>query len=273
MALAGVRAVNVRIALWWVSTAAVIVLALGACDSEERASERVTPADSAPGVTAGDRESGASPDDTAVEGLPAERASDAPILEVLPAGRELHLRTPDGRVETIYTLDARGESVFVSTAARPGSTVDDATIVTVTQAEGMYDLRWIEISAGVPGELRLFDVPYRPTSAMTPIDDAGPTVAWAPDGGSIGWIEWSADGETTLRTVGWRNGPGTGDAATDNAAFGVGPIPAGARIRAWTATGASMSRIDVAGPDGGAWSITVERQGDGALALPPNPVR
>lgn len=194
-------------------------------------------------------------------------------LQALPAGRELRLRTADGGVETIYTLEPRGESVFVSASVRPGSTVDEATIVTVTQAEGMYDLRWIEISGGVPGELQLFGAPYRPTSGMTPIDEAGPTVAWAPDGGSIGWIEWSADGETTLRTVGWGDGPGTGDTATDNAAFGVEPIPAGGRIRAWTATGTSTSRIDVVGPEGGAWSITVERQGDGALALPPNAVR
>lgn len=254
---------NLRIAPWSVSTALVLVLALGACDSEERASERVTPADSA---------SGATPVDTA-EGLPSEGAPEASTVEAVAAGRELRVRTPDGRIETIHTLDRRGESVFVSASIRPGSTVDDATIVTLTRAEGMYDLRWIEISGGVPGELRAFDEPYRPTGGMTPIDEAGPTVAWAPDGRSIGWIEWSADGETTLRTVGWRDGPGTGDAATDNAAFGVGPVPAGARIRAWTATGASTSRIDVAGPDGGEWSITVERQGDGALALPPNAVR
>ncbi len=252
---------SLRVAVWSTSAALVLALALGACDAEERAPEGATPADSA---------SGATPVDTAVEGLPAEEAA---IVEAVPAGRELHLRTPGSRIETIYTLDPRGESVFVSASVRPGGTVDEATVVTVTQAEGVYDLRWIEISAGVPGELRLFDEPYRPTSDMTPIDEAGPTVAWAPDGRSIGWIEWSADGETTLRTVGWRDGPGTGDTATDNAAFGVAPIPAGARIRAWTATGAATSRIDVAGPDGRAWSISVERQGDGALALPPNAVR
>ena len=209
--------------------------------------------------------------------LPADEPStptdDAPTVEAVPEGQELLLRDADGEVEVIYTLDPTGESFFVSAAARPGSTSDDATIVTITQAEGMYDLRWLEIIDGDVGELAVADSPYRPASEMTPVDGIGPAVAWSPGGGSVGWIEWNAAGDTTLRTFGWSDGPGTGADATDNAAFGVEPIPAGSRIMAWTATDGAMSRIDVSGPDGSPWTITIERQGDGALALPPDAVQ
>lgn len=193
-------------------------------------------------------------------------------VEAVPEGQELLLRDASGDVQVVHTLDPEGESFFVAAAARPGSTARDATIVTVTRAEGTYDLRWLEISEGEPGDLRLFEQPYRPATDMAPVDDVGPNVAWAPGGDFVAWIEWGADGGTTLRTVGWDEGPGTGDEATDNAAFGVEPVPAGSRIESWTAAGDDRFEIEVLSPGAGAWTITVERQADGALALPPDAV-
>lgn len=255
------------------TTSRMLALALGGALVLSGCSGDDTTADPSPTSTA--EPAGDSTPNPDTDASPTGQPTDGPNqrVEAVPEGQELLLRTADGEVEVVATLDPEGESSFVSAATRPGSTARNATIVAMTRAEGMYDLRWLEIVDGEPGELTLFEEPYRPAGDLAPVDDVDPAVAWSPNGGFIAWTEWDGGGRTTLRTIGWDDGPGTGDDATDNAAFGIQPVPAGSRIQTWTAVDKSSSRITLAGPEGDTWTVAVRQQPDGALALPPDAVQ
>ncbi len=182
---------------------------------------------------------------------------------------DLVLVTPEGAT-TLVSLPEEGESWFLSVAVRPGSTVDDLTIVTTTSAEGFQDLRWTRVVDGevvVPFEA--FEAQYAPAAATQ--DGAWvSSVVWAPDGGSVAWLDQTPEG-TTLRTVGWDDGPGTGRTADDQAAFGVDQLPNGAMLDDWVALDGdrSLIRATMADSNEGWYGIPMERQGDGALAAEP----
>ncbi len=193
---------------------------------------------------------------------PAPGAEDTAI-DVRPEGQELVL-TAGSSTTILWTLPDEGESVFRSAAVRPGSTADDLTVVVVTSAEGTYDLRWLAVVDGQPGELTLFPEAYRIAADAGTMADA-PTLVWSPDGRSIAWLE-PGEGGPTLRTVGWADGPGTGDTADDNASFVLDGVPADAHAVAWTDEGDTIDlRVETA--DGMAYTAVMERQADGALAL------
>jgi hypothetical protein len=86
----------------------------------------------------------------------------------------LVLVTPED-TRTLVTLPEEGESWFLSVAVRPGSTVDDLTIVTTTTAEGFADLRWTRIVDGeVAVPFEAFEGIFTPSTAnisrpMSPI--------------------------------------------------------------------------------------------------------
>lgn len=178
----------------------------------------------------------------------------------------LSLLTPEGAT-TLVTLPEEGHSWFLSVAVRPGSTVDDLTIVTTTAAEGFEDIRWTRVVDGeVVVAFEAFEDQYAPAAATQ--DMAGvSSVVWAPDGGSVAWLDQTPEG-VTLRTVGWDDGPGTGRTADDQASFGVEALPIGAMLDDWIALDDSRSliRATMADSTEGWYGIPMERQGDGALA-------
>jgi hypothetical protein len=180
--------------------------------------------------------------------------------------RTLVLVTPD-EVRTLVTLPEEGGSWFLSVAVRPGSTVDDLAIVTTTTAEGFVDLRWTRVVDGevvVPFEA--FEGPYAPAAATDTTAGVSPVV-WAPDGGSVAWLDQTPDG-ATLRTVGWDDGPGTGRTADDQASFGVDGLPNLTMLDDWVVIDErrSLIRATMADSNEGWYGIPMERQGDGALA-------
>jgi hypothetical protein len=207
----------------------------------------------------------AEPEGPVVEGAPLP----APIVTV--SARQLTLHGPDGP-QVIAELAVEGESRFVSARVRPGSTVEDLTVVALTTAEGMWDLRTIR---WVDGELTVFEAfpePHVPGwggavgAGMTP---HGPV--WAPDGDHLAWFEFGT-GPATMRVVGWDDGPGTGDPATDNATFELdtrGQVPL--IPVEWVATpdgpSATELRAVAMDSDEGWYALPVDIQGDGAVAL------
>jgi hypothetical protein len=209
-------------------------------------------------------------DPTAPEGPRVEGAA-LPSPIVTTSMRELTLHGPDGP-QVVAALAEEGESVFLSARVRPGSTVDDLTVVALTTAEGMLDLRTIR---WVDGELTVFapfEDGFEPGFMST-----GPGLVvngpvWSPDGAFLAWIE-TASGVATLRTVGWGgDGPGTGDPATDNAAFEVDTLGQVPLIPVeWVATpgGPSTTELRATALDSneGWYALPVEIQGDGAVAL------
>lgn len=186
---------------------------------------------------------------------------------VEPEGQELVL-VGGSSAEVLSTLPEEGGSVFRAAALRPGSTREDMTVVVVTSAEGTYDLRWLEVTGGEVGELEVFPERYNLPSDVMSRMELVPVPVWSPDGRSLGWVLPAEDGDAaTLRTVGWSDGPGTGEPADDNASFGLGIGSSEAQARGWTAgdDGRSVLRVETAAGD--AFDVHLERQGDGALAL------
>ncbi len=176
-------------------------------------------------------------------------------------------------VRTLVTLPEEGESTFVHVAVRPGSTLDDLTVVTTTTAEGFHDLRWTRL---VDGEVVVahtaFEGAYAPAAAASTTASLSVPV-WAPDGSAVAWID-QVGGDATLRVVGWDDGPGTGDPATDNTAFTL-ELPAGVplHLQEWVgsvSTVEGMTEIRAVRDDltTGWYTIPLLRQADGAWSQP-----
>jgi hypothetical protein len=194
----------------------------------------------------------------------------APIVTV--SADELTLHTAAGP-QVVARLAGEGESRFLAARVRPGSTVDDLTVVALTTAEGMYDLRTVRFVDGQLTVFAPFEDGYGPgaTSEAGDLQVFGPV--WSPDGASLAWLDVAA-GVTTLRTVGWGgDGPGTGDPATDNAAFELdtrGQVPLVPSEWVATPDGAASTELRFAALDAGdGWyALAVDVQADGAVALP-----
>ena len=197
---------------------------------------------------------------------PHDTSADDAGFTVEPEGQELALVGND-TVEILYTLDPEGESFFASAAVRPGSTRDDMIVVAITHAEGMYDLRWLEVVGGQVGELHIFPEAYRMVSDVSAYDGSIPAVVWSPDGDTIAWFEPGDDG-TVLRTVGWSQGPGTGDDADDNASWVVDGTSTVLRARSWEVAHSDGSHTLLNAEDAGGttYRLQLERQADGAWA-------
>lgn len=224
------------------------------------ADSRDAPQDDAP---QDDAPQGVAPQD---EDRPDHIGSDPGGFRVEPEGQELALVGND-TVEVLYTLDPAGESFFVSAAVMPGSTRQDMTVVTISQAEGMYELRWLEVSGGQVGELEAFPAAYQLIADVVAYEGVAPTVVWSPDAKSVGWFD-PGDDEAVLRTVGWSDGPGTGRPADDNASWGIEQAPAVLQARAWEVAHSDGSQTILTAEDaeGASYRLHLERQGDGALA-------
>lgn len=196
--------------------------------------------------------------------------SELPAPTVLVGERELVLAGQGGE-QRILTLPEEGGSRFLDAHVRPGSSVDDLTLIALTAAEGMYDLRYLRYLDGEVVIWEPFAPPYTPSVGSSPDTSvAGPV--WSPDGDFLAWFEQEPGG-TTMRTVGWDEGPGTGDPATDNASFALdGLPPRPVSSLSWARDpAATVGRIvGVPSPAEELWfAVAIEVQADGALALPP----
>lgn len=202
------------------------------------------------------------------EGVDPVAGSDLPLVTV--SADALTLIGSDGP-QTLLTLGEEGESRFVSARVRPGSTLDDLTIAAVTTAEGLWDLWDVRV---VDGEVTRDPfggsaAPGRSGPGGEEVSVLGPV--WSPDGAHLAWFEWGT-GQATLRTVGWADGPGTGDAATDNADFALDGVDADPLVPVeWVTTpdgpAATEIRAIAAGASEGWFAIPVDIQADGALAM------
>jgi hypothetical protein len=192
-----------------------------------------------------------------------------PILTVSPY--ELTLIGPDGS-QTLVALEEERGPRFVSARVRPGSTLEDLTVVALTADEGRWELWDVR---GVGGEVTRDPLagPYAAgvnSPAGEGVAVSGPV--WSPDGAHLAWFEFGT-GPATLRTIGWSDGPGTRQPATDNATFDLEGLPSQPLI--------PMEWVEVPGTPGltqirgtlldfteGWITIPLEIQGDGALAQP-----
>lgn len=210
---------------------------------------------------------------TAVTDLPGLVVTDGTTIQLVTADGEL--------VRELAVLGGEGESTVVALEVRPGSTPDDLTVVVATEAEGTADLRWLRLQDGeVTGPEVLTD-----GHGVSPdaIANGTLTPTFSPDGRHLAWLEvprGEPQQPAQLRTIGWGDdGPGTGETASDNAGFGLDGIDTEfpLTLEDWTwdevaEDGTATGELRAIGP-AGLYHISIERQGDGALALPPDAVR
>jgi len=185
--------------------------------------------------------------------------------------RDLVLHGPDGE-QVLYTLPQEGESSFLSVAVRPGSTVDDLTILALHRAEGMQDFRTYRY---VDGEL---SVEYWDRQDLQPGfgGGSGDAVAafgpvWHPAGDKFAWIEMGTSGVPNLRIIGWTDDrPGTGNTADDNTSFTLDEFE-GIVVEPldWVDLGGGQTEVRAVAEDFfDSWiTIPIEIQGDNAAAM------
>ncbi len=261
--------------------AAVLVLPGVVSDLTGPAAPEILGEDDAPGPDDGPVGDDAGTDDGATGVDPTPGGGTLPL--VVADGRDLVLVTADGERTVLTTLAAEGESTFLTVSVRPGSSVDDLQLVASTTAEGMVDLRFLHVVDGEVATSTVLDGGYSPAGdAGSP--EHGLDVVWSPDGDSLAWFEPSDTSDAvSLRTVGFsEDGPGTGDRATDNAAFtlsldGVdGPVDAAAWVDRGPADdgiervpgAVATTTIVAVARDGSPAVLTgvLDRQADGAWA-------
>lgn len=179
----------------------------------------------------------------------------------------------DEVAELVSFQSPENESEIVAVEVRPGSAVDDLTVVYVLKGEGTFTLGYVTYD-GTEATNSSFPDAHQPSADL--VGDALPIPAFDPTGSHLAWIE-PLRGEDNqapnLRTIGWSGGPGTGDTATDNATFTLHAIPIEHPPNdfvvddwVWTeqADGERRGNLTVTGA-GQAWSVAITEQGDGAL--------
>lgn len=206
--------------------------------------------------------------DSDTQAEPRIPAVSFPTLEVTDT--ELRLRTDENEARRVSLVDSADGTRFVAAALRPGSTEENATIVAIIamgDGDG-YAFRWLATGGGEPERLQPFPPRFRGMIRLPTREGTDPSITWTPDAASIAVMGWTEEGVASLLTVGWDDGPGTGEPATDNASFVLEPVPAGSRIVAWRQIAPATWHAELESVDGARWILLVERQADGALALP-----
>ncbi|HEX9890301.1 MAG TPA: hypothetical protein VGA69_12530 [Nitriliruptorales bacterium] len=190
------------------------------------------------------------------------------------------VRTGQEIAELVDFGGPENESEIVAVEVRPGSTLEDLTVVYVLQGEGAFTFGWIAYD-GTDATYAPFPDTHQPSADL--VGDALPIPAFDPTGAHLAWVEplRGEDNQApTLRTIGWSNGPGTGDIATDNAGFTLDEIPIEHAPSdfvvddwVWTqqAEGTRRGHLLVTGALQ-AWRVPIEEQSDGALARGSDPI-
>ena len=190
---------------------------------------------------------------------------------VVANGPELLLVEPDGTTRTLYTFPSEGHSTIAGVSVRPGSTPEDLTVALLTQAEGMYDVRWLRAVDGGSDGAQLFEHPE--AQLGTPIEDGNvPHPVWSPEGDLLAFVSTAPDGSDELTVIGWDEDAPTDDPNRAIASFGVDAETLRAEQWVWTDDAEGVARqgeLLLSDPAGdGLYALPLERQGDGAVALP-----
>ncbi|MEX0835929.1 MAG: hypothetical protein WD010_07545 [Nitriliruptor sp.] len=203
---------------------------------------------------------------------------------VVADDRTVSLIRPDGSSQELVTFPTEGESTVVAVAVRPGSTATDLTVAITTRAEGTFDARWLRV---VDGEVATDVDPVGTNFPAPPIEGANgfplgvpdlqdgraPAAVWSPEGDLLAAVARSGEGAPLeVRTIGW-NDDGPSDDPNLAATFELADDRSlTVRSWVWTDDGEGATREgglllidDLAGE---AFTVRLDRQGDGAPAMP-----
>jgi hypothetical protein len=180
--------------------------------------------------------------------------------------------------ERIALTSAPDGAEVRAVAVRPGSTADDLEAAVWVSDDGGHALHRLRRVAG-DVSFEPFVAPYQGGDDAAP--GSRPRPVWSPDGSYLAWVELPADETASgprLRTIGWDDGPGTGDPATDDAAFTLDDLPlTPARAEVWFGSTGGQEcpsedtlTLRLTSEQLEAWNVRVQVQPDGALSLPPD---
>lgn len=157
--------------------------------------------------------------------------------------------------------DAQLDS-FDDVVVRPGATATELDAIVVVLRGEVFRLYHLEVVDGETVELTEVPDHLQPQDVM----ESTMTLRWTPDADSVLWTEPTPEG-VTLRSFGWEDGPGTDRPADDNAAFAL-DLPADVSIDGFEVLGDDRWTVQLIDGLGTAHELQMERQADGALALP-----
>jgi predicted small lipoprotein YifL len=172
----------------------------------------------------------------------------------------LEILGPDGTVTHGWTLH---DATFHSFLVRPGATADHLDVVAVALQGERPVLHHASVRAGSATLAALPDH-LQPTHV---VDASPPAIAWTPDALSLVWTETTGE-DLVLRTVGWDDGPGTGRHTDDNASFLL-DLPPDAHVDGFEVHDDGVWTLLLRDGTAAPHEVGMERQRDGALALPP----
>jgi hypothetical protein len=156
-----------------------------------------------------------------------------PLVEVVDS--ELRLVTGEGSSRTLAQLDPEQDGELVHAALRPGDR-GSVTVLALTRTPpgegGRYELRYLVTDEQRTTDLYWFPWRLQVEEDLTQILDAPPLPVWSPDGASVAWVEWDAEG-TLLRTVGWWDDGENSNPSDDASTYRLEGVPAGTQLDAW----------------------------------------
>lgn len=191
-----------------------------------------------------------------------ERHDDAVVVRI-DDGDTIELSLEDG--ETIHRWTLGDGETFHTFLVHPDASSDTVDVVAVVLDGERPLLRHVRARPEGASAIAQFPEHLQPSHE---VDTGPPVLAWTPDGRSLVWTEPSGD-SMVLRVVGWENGPETGNPADDNATL-VLDVPGGGQVDGFeVSSDSSWTLLLRGGGSSEPIALPVERQPDGALALPP----
>lgn len=209
----------------------------------------------------------AAPDSSSEDGVDdADEAPASGAIDVTINGRELTVLSASGEVIFTETLaedaDDAFQNVFHAIAVRRGATATDLDAIVATTRGEVAHLHHLRVRAGTDVSLERIPEHLQPQDVM----ESSIVLGWTPDADSVVWTEPTSD-RPVLRTFGWDDGPGTGRQADDNATFAL-DLPMDVAVDGFEVVGDDSWRLLLTDGTGTPHELVMERQGDGALALP-----
>lgn len=205
---------------------------------------------------AGAPDAGASPGGDPAAGTSAapDRLAEAPPT-VRIDGDDLVLVEGD-RATTLASLD---DGELLHAEVRPGTRSDDAvTVLALARTDdGRYELRYVTRAGGVVTDLYWFPSRMQIDPATATVSDVPTVPVWAPDGSSVAWLEWTAEG-TRLRTSGWLDHDAGTNPSEDQATYRLDELPVGSQLTAWEVDPSGTPVLVARDGDGDTWRIRIE---------------
>jgi hypothetical protein len=177
-------------------------------------------------------------------------------------GATLEIRDEARAGALVHGWTLEGE-IFHSYLVRPDAAVGSLDVVALALAGERPVLYHVSARPDGAAVLAAFPDHLQPAHE---VDASPPAFGWTPDAHSIVWTETTGE-ELVLRTVGWDDGPGTGHPADDNASFLL-DLPADAHLDGFEVTDDGRWILLLRDGTGGLHEVPMERQADGALAIP-----